>query len=255
MAEYDETKKTSLSEIEEQEKYLVHNKGEISRVLLSLSKKPDIITAYFKGGSHYVLTAVLTVLPDRDLVVMDVGPDPLQNRLLLEEGRMTCVTAHDRIKIRFSLDNVQSARFQGQSALAAAIPQSLFRLQRREFYRVHVPMMKPARCLYYHPELGELDFEVVDISAGGLGLLNRHPGFEAEQYAMLGECTLVLPEFGELEVDMQIRNSFPIEQRDGSTVTRIGCAFEEMNMRQNTIIQRYIHRVQIDEKARDNGNE
>lgn len=249
MAEYQESQKSSLSDIEDQERYLIHRKEEISRTLLSLSKRPDIITAYFDSGSKYILTAVLTVLSDREMVVLDIGPNDVLNKQLLQAGRATCVTKHDRIPIRFSIKDLEKARYQGQAAFVAPIPNSLFRLQRREFFRVSIPIMKPVICTCHHEILGELTLNVSDISAGGLCLINTNSDFSPELLEHLEGCILTLPDQQPLTLDLEVRNSYTLEQNDRSEVHHIGCAFLDLDMRMNTQLQRYINIVQIEQKA------
>jgi c-di-GMP-binding flagellar brake protein YcgR len=249
MAEYQESNKSSLSDIEEQEKYLIHRQKVISRILLSLSKRPDIITAYFDGGSKYILTAVLAVLSDREMLVLDVGPNDALNKQLLQTGRATCVTRHDHIAIRFAVEGLERARYQGQAAFVAPLPKSLFRLQRREFFRVSIPVMKPVSCICTHPTLGALAFEVFDISAGGVGLVNTNEYYTPEVMEQLESCALNLPDQEPLILDLEVRNSYQSPKSDGTVVQRVGCIFRDLDMRQNTLLQRYITRVQLEQKA------
>lgn len=249
MVEQSTDNKTELSAIEEQEKYLLYSRTAIINVLHDLSKRPDIITAYFNGGKEYLLTAVLTVLPERELVVLDYGADEKQNLRMLAADRIVCVTKHDNISIKFSCEELQRAKFQDRQAFAARLPDTLFRLQRREFFRVSTPVFNPLKCRIPDVERGELELTIVDISVGGIGLLDPYFRVTQEIGTILRECSVDLAEFGLLHCDLQIRNSFMQAQNDGGKVRRVGCAFTNLTLDRNALLQRYIHRVQIEQKA------
>lgn len=249
MADETEARRTELFDYEEQEKYLLYSRTAIINVLHELTKRPDIITAYFNNGREYILTAVLSVIPDRDLVVLDYGADEKQNRRLLEHGRVVCVTKHDNISIKFSLEGVQRAKFQERQALAAPVPETLFRLQRREYYRVPTSTLNPLKCFVPQPDGSELLVNVADISCGGVGLVDPRNTFAPEVGTILGGCRIELPEYGNLHCDLQVRNTFMQRQNDGNQVRRIGCAFIALPVDKNALIQRYIHRVQVELKA------
>ena len=249
MAEESENRKTELFDVAEQEKYLLYSRTAIINVLHELTKRPDIITAYFNQGREYILTAVLSVMPDRNLVVLDYGADEKQNRRLLEQGRVVCVTKHDNISIKFALEGLQRAKFQERQAFAAPLPETLFRLQRREFYRVPTSTINPLKCLVPQPGGEQLELNVTDISCGGVGLVDPRNSFAPEPGQILGGCRIDLPEYGVLTCDLEVRNTFMQAQNDGSQVRRIGCAFIALPVDKNAVIQRYIHRVQVELKA------
>lgn len=249
MVEQSDNNKTELSEVEEHEKYLLYSRTAIINVLSELSKRPDIITAYFNNGREYLLTAVLTVLPERDLVVLDYGADEKLNQRILAADRVVCVTKHDNISIKFSCAGVQRAKYQDRQAFAALLPETLFRLQRREFFRVTTPIFNPLKCWIQMPAAREQELNIVDISCGGLGLADPFCQFEPEVGSILRECRIELAEFGMITCDLEVRNSFLQPQSDGSKMRRLGCAFVNLPLDKNALIQRYIHRVQIEQKA------
>ncbi len=249
MADQSDNNKTELSAVTEHEKYLLYSRTAIINVLLDLSKRPDIITAYFNGGREYLLTAVLTVLPERDLVVLDYGADEKQNRRMLAADRIVCVTKHDNISIKFSCEELQRARFQERQAFAARLPETLFRLQRREFFRVSTPVFNPLKCVIPNEEHAALELNIADISVGGIGLADPYCRFAPEPGTVLRECQIDLAEFGTLSCDLLVRNSYLQSQHDGGKLRRIGCAFVNLPLDKNAILQRYIHRIQIEQKA------
>ncbi len=252
MADQAEEKKTELFDGGDDERFMLTSPTAISNVLLDLSKRPDILTAYFNHGKEYILTAVLAVMPERNLLVLDYGADDKLNQRLLDYGRAVCVTKHDNISIKFGCNILQRAKFQERQALAATLPETLFRQQRREFFRVSLPLVNVVKCHVPQAEQDDLVLNVVDISCGGVGLLDPRRQFNPELGTLLQGCRIELPDTGTLQLDLVVRNSFLQAQNDGSQIRRIGCAFAGLGVDKNSIIQRYIHRVQIEQKALQN---
>ena len=249
MSQPDDNKRTPLDTVEEQERYLIHSRTERVRVLGDLAKKPDILTAYFNHGREYLLTAIIGVLPDRDLVVLDYGANEKVNERALDNGRLVCVTKHKNISIKFTCEGLKRARYQGDTVFAAPIPESVFRLQRREFFRVSVPIASPLFCRIPRYDAEPLELPVVYISCRGTGPLAPASGAAPEIRELLPGCLIELPEFGSLAVDLEVRNVRPHRLRDGEVAQRIGCSFVGLTMDRNALIQRYIHKVQVEQKA------
>lgn len=250
MPDYESAERVPLDTIEEHERYLIHSRLEIQRVLNDLRKRPDIITAYFNQGKEYLLTAILDVLPDRDLVVLDYGPDEKQNQRALDSGRLVCVTKHHNIDIKFTCEGLKRARYQGGPVFAAPLPESLYRLQRREYFRVPMPSVNPVLCEVPRDGDGSVSLPLVDLSVGGVGLLDREHALEVDTRDPLPGCSIELPGFGVLQCDLEVRNIVRLPGRDGSgQARRIGCAFRGLSMEQNVLVQRYINKVQVEQKA------
>mgnify|MGYP002713138180 CR=1 FL=1 len=123
------------------------------------------------------------------------------------------------------------------------------RVQRREFFRVSVPVAAPILCRIPRPDGQALELPVVDLSCGGIGLIAPSAGVGLELRETLADCIIELPEFGTLSVNLQVRNMRGHRQSNGEQAQRIGCAFVGLTMDRNALIQRYIHKVQVEQKA------
>lgn len=239
-----------LDSIPDKDKYLLDSRDEVVMSLLELSKKPDLITAYYGHANDVIITTVVDVLQERNLVILECGPNSEKNRQLLSAGSTTCLSKHNDIDIRFQLNGLRSARYQGQSVFAAPIPETLLRLQRREFFRVHTPLMTPITCHFEH-QGSQLALPLADISIGGLALVDAKKCFNAEQGIVLPQCTLCFPEQGgEIELALEVRGIFMYGQNEGKKVRRIGCAYLDLSPSDSHFIQRYINRLQIQQKNR-----
>ncbi|MDH5786537.1 MAG: flagellar brake protein [Chromatiales bacterium] len=229
----------------EQGKYLVSKPEQITQTLLDLGKRPDLVNAYFRDGQESIITTVIDVMKDRGLVIMELGPDQKMNQQLLDEARTICLCKHHDVDIRFELNGLRSARFQGQQVIAAPLPESLMRYQRREYFRAPTPLLEPLIC-HIDVEGNRLSLPLADISLGGLALVDRERVFNPESGEIFRECTLNFPEDEtEIEIALEIRSRFMIGKDEGHRVQRIGCAFLELSADKSAFIQRYINRLQI----------
>lgn len=243
MPDYQHAEKTSLSAIEDHERFLLRSPSEIRTELVNLSKKPDIISAYFNEGRDFILTAVLGVLSDRGLVVLDVGPDDATTKRAIASGKLVCTTRSMGVPVKFTCTQLQGARFQGQAAIAAAMPDSLYRQQRREYFRVQVPRIQSPTLTVPLEDGNSHTLKVVDLSVGGLCLVDTENRFNPERLQTFANCRLHLPEMGEITVQIEIRNQGSFHS--GSEVLpRYGAAFLQLGASDNLHLQRYLYQLQ-----------
>ncbi len=220
---------------------------QVLAVLKRLKKKTTTVTAYFDGKKSYILTAVLDLLPNRDLLILDDGPNDELNQKLLESHQACCVTMLDCIRVRFDCADLKRARYQGRRVLVCPIPQSLLYLERRDCFRVATSVVHPPVCYVPRREQEPLELLVVDISVGGVGLhnLNQPISVDARDSRLYTDCRLYLPDYAELTVDLRVRNVHNQVRHDGLEVQKIGAEF--VNLRPGTCdaIQQYVHSIQL----------
>ena len=234
--------------IETQEKYLLHSSVQIESVLSDLMRKPELITAYFDNGKGYILTTLIGVLRERGLLVLEMGPDEDMNRRLLLAGRVSCIAKQHDITVRFNLAQVQQARYQGQPVLAAPLPESLFRMQRREYFRVTTPLICPLQCSLHLPDGQALELALSDISAGGLALIDPDLQFEAEIGQVFKHCNLHIPDEDSQVVDLMVRNLYIQGEDSKRPQIKIGCSYVKLTGETGSFIRRYVNRLQIQHK-------
>ncbi len=236
--------RSNQSVVDNYEKYLLHGRGAIIQKLRQLEKSRSLITAHFGGGRYSLLTAVLEVLPDKEVVVLDYGADEKINKKILEAGRIVFKTQHEGITAQFTVNRVQRAKRHGKTAFACPLPDSLLWVQRREFYRVRTPLGNPVHCEIRRGDEEPLRLRIIDISVGGVGLEDLENRLDVELGDMLPSCKLLLGEHGDALVNLEVRNLIPFNPDDEAAGRRIGCQIHDLSMDMNTIIQRYIHAVE-----------
>lgn len=250
MPDYDQAEQTQLTEPDKLEQYLITGQ-QVVQLLRHMAEKTTIITAYFDGGRHFMLSAVVGVLQDRNLVVLDIGPDEATTQRALNAGRLLCTARIDGVTVRFSLEGLSSAKYQGHQSIAAPLPQSAYRFQRREFYRATTPTVVPATCRIPLGEGEPATLIIADISCGGVGVIDKEGRLTTEVMAEHAGALLSLPDFGELRVDLQVRSHSSHIQRNNERVQRYGMQFLRLSMSDNVFLQRYVTKLQMLNKGHD----
>jgi len=231
----------------DQSKYLIHSRPEIAAILNTLAKSATVVTAYFDGGSDFVLTSIAGVKPDQDKVFVDYGADAAANQRALQTRDITFVATHERIRIQFSAESLRAARLGGREVLSMALPASLLRLQRREYFRISTPLTRPLLCrippLRARPQ-ATAEVTIVDISCGGISVIDFTEPAGIETGARFRNCRIRLPDLGEVTTDIEVRSTFEVTFKNGAKHRRAGCEFIGMRERDRALIQRYISRLE-----------
>lgn len=235
--------------------FLLRNKNEILFVLRSLLGSTDHITVYFNEGKHFLLTAIIAV--DEDGLTLDYGGNKDANLRALAADKLYCVTSHDKIRIQFLLHGLREVVFQDGPAFRASLPDTILRLQRREYYRLTTPIAHPIKCRIPVDQqdagIGAMEANVIDISGGGLAVMVPPAGMAFKAGDVFPNCRVELPEIGIIIATLEVRNVFDVTLRSGTQVARAGCQFSNLPGPMLTLVQRYIIKVERERKAREAG--
>jgi c-di-GMP-binding flagellar brake protein YcgR len=231
-------------------KYRIASRVEIVAILRDLLKAGELVTAYFHGGRDFVVTAVLEVDAERGFAVLDSGANPQQNARLLASGQLSATASQHGVRIQFKAGPVESVSFEGRPAFRVPIPDSLVKLQRREYYRMPTPLMRPVIC-----ELPARDGErahvmIADISVGGVCLMGEPSGVPLEPGQTLSGCRILLPDMGSVLTDLVVRNSYTVTLKNGAIARRTGCEFVRLGAQQEAMVQRYIMKLDRERRGK-----
>lgn len=221
--------------------YLLHSPREIAYVLRQLAAKHSLVTAVYGSDQEFLLTSVVGVTEENTHVFLDLGPNQGATRQAISRGRLICDTQLERIKIQFEVVQPETSEVDGLPALKVPLPAVLLRLQRREYYRLSVPLSDDMLCAIPLESGRTLNARIIDISGGGVALTVTPANFPFAPGTKFENCSLSLPgSSAPIRFNMEVRNLFRIEQRDGREMVRAGCQFVDMHISIANQIQRYI---------------
>jgi c-di-GMP-binding flagellar brake protein YcgR len=241
------------SEMENWHDYEVESRREVITLLKSLGENHQLIRMLVHGEADVAVTSILAVDVENNAVVLDRSINPEQNARALVAKRIAFETTLDKIRILFSSEHVSEVMFEDAPALKIAIPASMIRLQRREYYRMPTPVSNPVRVMIPLPEElggGVHPFPLSDISCGGIAIFDHKLILDNTIGLNYPGCRLDLPEVGPVTTTLQIRNSLDLTLLNNKTNRRLGCEFIELSRGNMNNVQRYITKLERERNAR-----
>ncbi len=237
---------------EELEKFSTTHRREILFYLHQLVADGERVSVVFNEGSEMFLTLLLDIDEAQGLLVFDWGGSEETNQKLLKSERNFFVCAPHGVKNQFLVGAVSETVYLQRRAFVTRLPERYTRLQRREFFRLVLPLTRRPLSSLPQGEGKVLQLPVIDISIGGIAMETptATPPFEVSQ--RLPGSVIELKEGHTIVVELEVRNVSQL-QRGNKVVGRIGCRFIELSHHDEHVLQRFITDVQREERARLGG--
>ncbi|MFP5405633.1 MAG: flagellar brake protein [Gammaproteobacteria bacterium] len=185
---------------------------------------------------------------DEEEVEFDLsGQDALLD-MLTDVEAVIGVAFPGRVKTQFRLSNFQLLTVDppGYPALRAALPVELYRIQRRDAFRVTPPQGDQAECVRSLSPEGEARYVLADLSAGGAAVLlppKTPVPAPGERWARSRIETA-----GDLVIPCELVVRHVAEEPVGSGAHRVGMAFHATPSEVQRQIQLYV--LDIDRRSR-----
>jgi c-di-GMP-binding flagellar brake protein YcgR len=230
----------------------LHSRAEILFQLRAIQKRKLLVNLDIQGSRQIVVTSVLGVNETNNTVILDSARGDALNHELLSGKGVDFIAQLDGVSITFSTGPVTLCTYEKLPALRISIPKSLVRLQRREHFRVPLPIANPVRCIVPSPTADDSDpisMHIVDISCGGVALAETSGRIGAETGLILHDCRLLLPEADAVITSLEVRNTAQIRLQNGSFQNRLGCKFVDLPNDMAARLQRFVMDI---ERARRN---
>lgn len=232
----------------DEEQFIVRNLKEIIQILTDLSIRHEMLKVSF---NHDVcLTNIISVDVKNHAVYLDIGLDDAFNSRLLASHHVV-FSKDDGIRIKWTSTNISLATLKDGKAIKIAIPQTLMRLQRREFFRLATPIVNPVPCLIPVSDETNLDLDrtleliLVDVSLGGIGVIVADL---LDPLLVIGasfnQCKISFPEVGETSLTLQVRNITKVTLKEGVIKHRIGLQFIAPSRGNEGLINRYTYNLE-----------
>lgn len=248
MQDENRTELPHVREDQDLEKFRLRSRNEIARVLRDLIRNNELLTAYY-NDHDFLLTTLLGIEPDSARIYVDVSADENVNRRVLASERLVFVGRHHQVRVQFSAGGATLTQFEDGPAFAIPFPESVLRIQRREFYRLVTPLVARPQCQFTTEDGTTYAITILDISLGGIGILE--PTAVREDLWIPGtvikNCQVDIPE-GRVVSDMEVRNRYSVPLPNGQVQTRVGCRFLHLEPRMNAELQRYIQRIELERR-------
>lgn len=235
----------------EDDKYLTQHPIAIAQILNELAKNKTTLNLSFNRGQEQGLTTVIGVSRDKKFVYMDKSLDAGFNKRLLASNSII-FSKTDGIKVRWSCAKLTEVQLKDGEALKMALPKSLYRFQRRDFFRSLTPMTTPVVCYipYHNPTNDrdeQLEMTLVDASLGGIGAgVTDHLSSIIEIKSVFPHCAIKLPNFGELDTSLCVKHITETVMLNGAKKFRVGFQFVGLSRDEERTVQQYVLQLERD---------
>jgi len=232
-------------------RFTLHSRADILFQLRAIQKRKLLVNLDLLGSRQIIVTSVLMVNESKNTLILDSARGDALNQELMAGKGAEFVAQLDGVSISFATGPVAWCKYEGVPALRITLPQSLVRLQRREHFRVPMPIANPVKCIV--PSIdGDADpitTHLVDIGCGGVAIAETGGRLGPETGRNLPDCRLLLPESDTIVTSLEVRNSAQIRLHNGVFQTRLGCQFIDLPNDMAAKLQRFV--MDIERARRD----
>lgn len=232
--------------------FRIDSKREIHAILHGIAHAHSRVALYYGEGNDFILTALLGV--DEEGVWVEASSLAEENQRILHSNKFIIISSHRQVKVQFVAHQIKSAMFNNRTAFLLPLPESLLRIQRRDYFRLTTPVSIPLRCIipvtlpapHIQPGTPILKREVtiMDISVGGVALVCEEYDTELLPGKIYPDCTISLPDMGDITATVKVKSTFEITLRNGLVNKRVGCEFIHLSGDAAALLQRYVTRLQ-----------
>lgn len=151
----------------DQEQYLKRGTLAVLGVMKDLLRLQTPLLVRFPRGQF--ISRMLAA--DEDHLLFDLGSNNLDNDYALTSDDLSITAETYGAKVEFSLAALEIVEFEGLPAFSAPLPDLLWQIQRREFFRVCAPLEPQFWCHTVWPDGRKTRLRLQDLSLGGIGVL------------------------------------------------------------------------------------
>lgn len=247
--------------MENENDYLVKNPKIILERLTAIFKSKCIISAHFGEQNNAFITAITAIDAKKNILKIDCAPTEILNKQLLNSSKVLFRTQIDGIKVSFSGKSIKKCLVNNQPNFEMPIPNALFWMQRRHFYRIKVPLSHAQSfCEILIPgDASEQPglfkesqrYRIADISIRGFAFFNpvlADSPIAFNRGMILEHSTLHLNDGSKASIGFRIKDITTIKSSLTSSEQRIGCEFIDLTSTFETSLQRYIQAIEIQMK-------
>ena len=198
---------------------------EVERVLSALVARREPLAALSGADTPPSQWRLRFVDPARRYIVVAPVSGERANALTLARQHVTFLAEFGGMHIEFTASDPERVDHEGTPSVRLGFPKVTVSRQRRAHPRAPVPQDFPLHCEILAGAGVALEGQIMDISAGGMGLMVR------ATYLVPGPGTLIRgwrverPGKSVIVVDLQVRHCRPLVFADGSQAQRWGCEF------------------------------
>lgn len=215
---------------------------EITSMLRQLAQHRNVLNICFGRNGERIVTRILAVDEGSGSFLYDYGASSAENLRLQQSEENLFSGMQAGVHIKFVCGRAEPHLYDGLPAFKSQLPESLYRIQRRENFRVEMPIADPYVCTATLPNQRRVSFNLVDLSLTGVRLRSTDVNLDEDELAIgatLTEATFDYRDLGTMESDLKI-----IYIQNTKTFTdpiyHFGCRFLTLPKAKEASLQRLI---------------
>lgn len=226
-------------------RFLTTGPRPVAFMLSGFARENEQFSVVFNRGTDMFLSTLIAVDTEKGRLIFDYSGSIETNKGVLASEQNVFVGRPGGITVQFTCGQATEIMYEGAKAFSAPMPKLVIRMQRREFFRISTPRIRPLMFFGRLPDGSLLNLPAHDISVAGIGLdaATLPDGLEFGQ--VLSSCRLNLPDDGnDLFFTATLRHLREHEVRAGLQQWRIGLLFNKLTGSDESRIQRYIAKLE-----------
>jgi flagellar brake protein len=235
--------------------FVMRERREVLAVLQRVLEQRANVTVYFRNGHEHLFTRIIGLNPRFEELIFDTGPDAAANARLAACNSVVFVTQDETVKVQFSAGHPESVMMDELPAFRVRVPETLVRLQRRNHFRIAMPIVHPVLMQIPDPSglsgfSGRVSAKVLDLSCGGASILVPDNRLDAQAGDEFADCILDLGDHGLVRANLEVRHACEEKANGRVRGVRLRCRFRTLGEHGEITIQRYIHRLEAERRDR-----
>lgn len=222
----------------------VSRKPHVLRLLRRLHAQRGRLWLAPTGEQGHHPVAVLDLDEDREALITDIVPGSKGERIR-QADTLDATTSMDGIRTWFEIPRWLRIQEGGEDYYAIPYPETIYRLQRRDAFRIQLPMTNQAQCRLC---IGgsEIETRIRDLAVGGVGVTLEGDDDTLFDTGEIIEGVKITSDFG-LNADgltIEIRHVSPAPEKGK---LRVGCRFLSPDPMFTQQLQQTIQRLQLEQ--------
>lgn len=220
-----------------EDRYAIVNPREILALLNELKNTRHTVSVEFGPQRESLLTTLLRA--DAGGLIFDLGGDAHCSARLFASPRLRFSCRPDGVLVRFDCEASRRVLSGDGEACLVPVPRRLLRLQRREYFRVTLPVARPVPIRVQLPG-GSVSLQLHDLSVAGAGLDLRGdlpPLTLGERWSSI---PLHIGREGLHRLNFVLRHVTSLTHGTTKPSTRVGVSFDGLSAADDTALQRWI---------------
>ena len=210
----------------------------VRKLLNTIEEDEHELYVYLQQNNTQFVTEILNIDWTTNLIWLGTPYEKSLSMNCNSDTSYTMVSFPDGVKVQFSGMGILQSQYQNADALRIAIPKSLVRLQRRNYFRVMADEELNAQVKLEIPGAQGKVF-LIDISLAGCGFSMQGIPNQYQIGEVLKDVRMTLPDgIGSMLVELTVRNLKPLT--DSPNQIQIGCEMKTLERGAERRMQRFL---------------